>query len=96
VEVEPYGEPVRKPATMDILYPGDTLRVGNDGYIMLVFFADKHTERLKPGCSAVIAGHGCEPARSVEHSKARIATCAGGKDIRALRINGRGAGVVFR
>jgi formylglycine-generating enzyme required for sulfatase activity len=43
----------------------DRLRLGADGEVQLVFLADLHTERLRPGREVTIGSRGCEPADAI-------------------------------
>lgn len=96
-EIEPLGGPPRRAAVMDLLYAGDRVRVAEGGDVVLVFFTDKHGERLKAGAGAHVGRDSCTPAEAVERlARAQAFAAVPFQDVRPLRVNGRGAGVVFR
>jgi serine/threonine protein kinase len=89
VELEPYGGKVRRPEIMDLLYIGDAVSAGDDDEILFVFLADKHAERLKPGCRAVVDRGGCTPMQAVEQAARRVRTSwnAGALDLVASTVS---------
>jgi hypothetical protein len=49
-----------------LLRPGDRLKAATDGTAVLVFLADGHRERLRPGQEATVGEKGCRPEKAVE------------------------------
>jgi hypothetical protein len=56
----------RRLGAADLLRPGDRLEAAEAGEAILLFLADGHRERLKPGAKASVADKGCTPAEAVE------------------------------
>jgi formylglycine-generating enzyme required for sulfatase activity len=48
-----------------LLFPEDRLALGADAQVQLVFLADLHKERVRPGCEVIVAPRGCEPGSAV-------------------------------
>jgi hypothetical protein len=64
------GKPVRA-GEASLLFAGDRLRAAKGAALTLVFLADGHRERLRPGAKALVGDKGCEPAGSVEQLASR-------------------------
>jgi hypothetical protein len=55
----------RLPAGVKLL-PGDRLAVPGGGEVVLIYFADGHRERIKPGTTATVGKERCTPDHAVE------------------------------
>lgn len=75
------------------LLPGDRLSVPRGGEVVLVYFADSHRERVKPGATATVGKQRCGPANAVEVPKvARRLTARNLDKVREIVV-GEGASV---
>ncbi|MCI0459114.1 MAG: tetratricopeptide repeat protein [Gemmataceae bacterium] len=87
----------KKAGPGELLYPKDGLAVAKAGSLTVVFFADEHLERIKPGMKATVERGGCTPPGAVERLKPAGAGVARSlKGLKTFARSGRAAGVVFR
>jgi hypothetical protein len=64
------GKPGRA-GEASLLFAGDRLRAAKGATLTLVFLADGHRERLRPGAKARVGDRGCEPDEAVERLEPR-------------------------
>jgi formylglycine-generating enzyme required for sulfatase activity len=55
----------QRPIPQALLYAGDRLGLGEDGWVRLVVLSDLHQEWLRPRREATVGRKGCEPAEAV-------------------------------
>ncbi len=84
------GSDTRRLGAMDLLQPGDKLRVPAGGSVKLVFLADDHKETLKPGTQVSLGVKGCTPADAVEREEETRLPPESRQNLRELRLSARG------
>src|SRR5689334_13413328 len=94
VKVQPAKGDASPAQVMMLLSPGDRLTVGEAGGALLVFFQDRHSERLGKG-EVVVRPNGCDPDRLVTRLPPPKSGAVG-NGIQALRESGRVGGAIFR
>jgi tetratricopeptide (TPR) repeat protein len=80
----------------DLLRPGDRLEAADAGEAVLLFLADRHRERLKPGVRASISKKGCTPADAVEVLPPSKLAPVQAESLRDLSGSSRGAVGILR
>jgi hypothetical protein len=97
VEVRPAGGTAGPARAMRMLYPGDRLKVGEQGEVRIMILKDNHRERVGPGTAVTVDRDGCKSTREKgvkREPPEKLKPVANG--LRTLEQNGRGAVKIFR
>jgi hypothetical protein len=91
VTLERGGDKPRHVGAMDLLGPGDRVRVPDGGEALLVFLGDGHRERLRKKGDVTVNETGCAPAGAVERLEGPRLPADSLRGLREMAVSGRGA-----
>jgi hypothetical protein len=96
VTLEHGGAPAKKLAVMMMLRAGDRLRAADQGEVLLMFFADGHRERVRPGSQVTVASTGSNPAEVVSRVVGPALSAPNLAGLRELGQSARTGGATLR